>query len=322
MNAEVNAVPESGPEAVATAGVSSMATRPFYWSVRRELWEHRALFIAPLVPAGIVLLFMLLGAFNLSSGTHFSAPLPPEQQRALLGGIFGTLSGLVLVVAAATAFFYCLDALHGERRDRSILFWKSLPVSDLTAVLAKLFIPAVAVPVIALGVIVATQLVIMLVATVVLLVNGISPLGVWSELPFVQMAIALVYVLAALALWLAPVYGWLLLVSAWARRSTFLWAVMPPLAVGLLEKMVFGTDYFWALLRDRFAGGFAHALAVRRPGTSLLQGDGMSTHVPQQLLQILDPVKFLSSPALWIGLGVAAVFIAAAVWMRRYREPL
>jgi len=295
MNAEVNAVPGSGPEAVAIATVGS-ATRPFYWSVRRELWEHRALFIAPLVPAGIVLLFVLLGAFNLASGVHFTGPTTPGQYSGLLGGMLGTTAMLIMVVATLTAFFYCLDALYGERRDRSILFWKSLPVSDLTAVLSKVFIPAVAVPVIVFAVVAATSVVILLVATAVLLVKGTSPVAVLSAVPVLQMTIGLLYVLAGSALWYAPVYGWLLLVSAWARRSTFLWAVMPPLAVCLVERLAFASNHFWLMLRDRLVG-----VALR-------------SH--------FDLATFLATPALWIGLVVAAAFIAAAVWMRRYREPL
>ena len=315
MNAQVNAVPESGPEAVAIATVGN-ATRPFYWSVRRELWEHRALFIAPLVPAGIVLLFVLLGAFNLGRGVHLSSPATPGQYSGLLAGMLGTTAMLVAVVATLTAFFYCLDALYGERRDRSILFWKSLPVSDLTAVLSKVFIPAVVVPVIVFAVVIATSLVILLVATAVLLVKGTSPVEVLSGVPLFQMTFGLLYVLAGSVLWYAPVYGWLLLVSAWARRSTFLWAVLPPLAVCLVEKLAFDTTHFWLMLRDRL-GGVARALMVR----SADSGAG-SVHFSTQLRDHFDLTTFFASPALWIGLVVAAGFIAAAVWMRRYREPL
>lgn len=319
MNAEVNAVP--GPETAAVAAVGNPATRPFYWAVRRELWEHRSLYIAPLVPAGLVLLFMLLGSLNLTQGIHFShAPLSPDQQLQAITGIFVALATLVAIVASATAFFYCLDSLYGERRDRSILFWKSLPVSDVTTVLSKLFIPAVIVPVIVFVIAVATQLIVLLVGTVVLLAHGISAATIWSPLNLLSMMAALLYALLVSVLWLAPIYTWLLLVSSWARRSTFLWAVLPPLAVSLAEKLAFDTSYFAQMLSNRL-GGVAQALVMRDHGGQM-RAFGFNPDIPSHISSAFDPGSFFSSFGLWVGLAVAAGFVAAAVWMRRYREPL
>jgi len=126
-------------------------------------------------------------------------------------------------------------------------------------------------------------------------------------------------VLIGSALWFAPVYGWLLLVSAWARRSTFLWAVMPPLAVCLVERLAFATNHLWTMLRSRLAG-VGQALAGTEPHSNTVKGMGRTAIA--QFQDGFDPSVFFSNPALWIGLVVAAGFIAAAVWMRRYREPL
>jgi ABC-2 type transport system permease protein len=215
---------------------------------------------------------------------------------------------LLILTAFLVGMFYCLDALHGERRDRTILFWKSLPVSDRTTVLSKASIPLVVLPLITFAVVVGTQLIMLLLSTAVLLPSGLSA-TTWTRLPLFQSSLVLFYGLIALALWHAPIYGWLLLVSGWARRTTFLWAVLPPLALCVVEKIAFDTWYLAALLKDRLIGFAAGAFAFTEHGTidSIAQ---------------LTPGKFLSTPGLWIGLALAAAFLAAAVRLRRYREPI
>jgi ABC-2 type transport system permease protein len=205
--------------------------------------------------------------------------------------------------------FYCLDALHGERRDRSILFWKSMPVSDLTTVLSKASIPLVVLPLLTFAIIVATQLIMLLLSTAVLLGSGLSVATLWTRLSLFQMSLMLLYhLLTVHVLWHAPIYSWLLLVSGWARRAAFLWAVLPVLVISVVEKIAFNTWHFAAMLGNRLTGG---AEAVAFPGRFPID-PGMQ----------LTPGKFLSSPGLWIGLGVAAILLAAAVRLRRNREPI
>ncbi|MGH9552689.1 MAG: ABC transporter permease, partial [Terriglobales bacterium] len=207
--------------------------------------------------------------------------------------------------------YYCLDALHGERRDRSILFWKSLPVSDLTTVLVKASVPIVIIPLLTFAITFATQAFMLLLSTAVLLGNGLSAATLWTRLPFFQMSLVLLYHLVAVhGLYYAPVYSWLLLVSAWARRAAFLWAALPPLVIYAIEKLVFNSSHFAAMLGARLSGG---AGAVSFP---------MRTGIPSHPLTHLTLLDFLLSPGLWIGLLVAAAFIAAAVRLRRYREPI
>jgi ABC-2 type transport system permease protein len=217
---------------------------------------------------------------------------------------------LIIITSLLVAVFYCLDALHGERRDRTILFWKSLPVSDLTTVLAKAGIPLVVLPLVTFATIVALQLVMLILSTAALVANGLAAEMPWMHWPLFQESLVLLYGLAVAALWYAPVYGWLLLVSAWARRTTFLWAVLPPLAICVLEAIAFHTSHFASMLKYRFAGGFVAAFVGGQHGD------------PFVALAQLDPVKFLSTPGLWIGLAVAAAFLAATVWLRRYRDPI
>ena len=243
MNAEVNAVPESP---LAPAPVPE--TRPMYWSIRRELWENRSIYIAPLVVAGVVLVGFLIATIG-----RAMAIIDPAQRAAVLVGRNSFATGLMIAAAFVVGVFYCLDALHGERRDRSILFWKSLPVSDLTTVLSKASIPLVVLPLITFAIIVAIRLIMLLLSTAVLSMSGLSPVTP-TQLPLYQEPLVLLYSLVAIALWHAPIYGWLLLVSGWARRAVFLWAVLPLIAVSILEKIAFNTSYFQSMLNRRFMG--------------------------------------------------------------------
>ena len=217
-------------------------------------------------------------------------------------------AGMILVTVFIVGVFYCLDALHGERRDRSILFWKSLPVSDLTTVLSKASVPLVVLPLIAFAIIVATQADMLLLSNAILRMNGLSP-ATPDQLPLLQRSSVLLYGLVTLALWHAPIYAWLLLVSGWARRAVFLWAFLPPLLIAGLEKTALGTSYFGSMLRYRLMGHMETAFA---PGADW-RIDSMAQ---------LTPTRFLSTPGLWVGLLFAAGFLAAAVHLRRDQGPI
>ncbi len=314
MNTQVNAVPNSPPEGQATAPAATTATRPLYWSVRRELWENRSITIAPLVAAAVVLFGFAISTIGMPERRRAVLLLDLAQQRARIEQPYDIAAMMLMLVAFLVAVFYCLDALHGERRDRSILFWKSLPVSDLTTVLSKATIPLVVLPLLIFAIIVGTQLVMLLLSTLILLANGLGP-ATSSQLPFLQMTLILFYGLVTTVLWQAPVYGWLLLVSGWARRATFLWAVLPLLAVSAVEKIAFDTTYFAAMLGHRLAGSAENAFVVVKPP------HGVMVPMVDRLTQ-LDPVKFLTSPGLWIGLAFAIALLAAAVRLRRYRDPI
>ena len=135
-------------------------------------------------------------------------------------------------------FFYLLDALHGERKDRSVLFWKSMPVSDTTTVLSKLFTGAgQSAPAIVIAVTIVTQIVVLLLASVILMIGGATRAAIWGNLQLFQVTIALVYGQIASALWYAPMAAWLLFVSSWAKRVPILWAVLTPVAVVLFERV-------------------------------------------------------------------------------------
>jgi ABC-2 type transport system permease protein len=299
VSSETAPLPEE-PSSVAPAVASP--TRPLYWSVRREIWENRSIYIAPLAAAGAMLIGSLISTLNLA---HRMQSVPAASHVGIAQPYY-VAAIVIMVTAFLVAVFYCLDALHGERHDRSILFWKSLPVSDRTTVLAKAGIPLVVLPLVTFVVIFATQLLMLLSSTLIHSASGLAATTHWSIL---HDSVVLLYGIAVLALWYAPIYGWLLLVSAWAQRVTFLWAVMPPLALCIIEKVSFNTSYLYSLLKSRLTGVFAQAISVNHL-------DGMSFEI------IPEPMQLLSGPGFWIGLAAAAAFLALTIRLRRYRAPI
>jgi ABC-2 type transport system permease protein len=316
MTTPSNAMPEPiSSQRVAPAALS--ATRPLYWSIRRELWENRSIYIAPLAAAGVGMLGFLVGLMGVSHSKHARVATEAADERilpALLAMPYSHAAWVLLLTGFIVGIFYSLDALHGERRDRSILFWKSLPVSDLTTVLAKASIPLVVLPLLVFGVTVMLQLFMLVVNSAVLSVSGGAG-KMWSQLPLFQLELVLLYGVMVMALWHAPLYAWLLLISAWAKRATFLWAVLPPLAIAAFERIAFGTSHFGSLLGNRLYGFAGEAFSFRTPDGVLIDPH----FIP---LAQLTPGKFLGSPGLWVGLVFAAAFLAAAVRLRRYREPI
>jgi ABC-2 type transport system permease protein len=289
----------------------ALPTRPMYWSVRRELWENRSIYIVPLIVAAFEVIGFAISTIGLAERRRAVLLLDPAHQRAAIEQPYDLAAMMMIFIAFIVGVFYCLDALHGERRDRSILFWKSLPVSDLTTVLSKATIPLAVLPLIAFAIIVCVHLIMVLETSVVLIFHGMSPASTWAHFPVFQNWLVLLYGLVAIALWHAPIYGWLLLVSGWARRATFLWAVLPLIAIQIFEKITFGTSYFGSFVKHRLFG-FA-------PGAFDFQGPN---HPTIDSLAQLTPGRYLSTPGLWIGLLVAAAFLAAAVRLRRYRGPI
>jgi len=304
-----NAIPESF-DAHRVVPASLSVTRPMYWSVRRELWENRSIYIAPLVAAAVILFGFLISMIHLPNKMRATLALDPANQHEALAEPYDAAAGLLMGTALIVGVFYCLDALHGERRDRSILFWKSLPVSDLTTVLSKASIPLLVLPLFTFAITVVTQWIMLLLSTVVLLMSGVSAATLWTQLSLFQMSLLLFYhLLTVHVLWHAPIYAWLLLVSAWARRAAFLWAALPLVAIYIVEKIAFNTSHFLAMLEYRLSGGGAEAITA--PGS-----------FPMDPMTHLTPGNFLISPGLWIGLAVAAAFLAAAVRLRRNQGPI
>ena len=311
MNTQSNTVPESSSDSQAITPAAMSATRPLYWSVRREVWENRSIYVVPLIVAAVQVFGFAISTIGLADRRRAVLLLDPAHQRAAIELPYDLAAMMMIFIVFIVGVFYCLDALHGERRDRSILFWKSLPVSDLTTVLSKVTIPLVVLPLISFAITVCVQLIMLLETSVVLIFHGMSPATTWANVPVFQNWLVLLYGLVAIALWHSPIYGWLLLVSGWARRATFLWAVLPLLAIGIFERITFGTSYFGAFVKHRLFGFAPDAFDFQ----------GLHNPTIDSLAQ-LTLGRYLTSPGLWIGLLVAAAFLAAAIRLRRYRGPL
>jgi len=303
-----------GPDAPAARPAILSKTQPLLWSVRRELWESKAIYFGPLIAAALVVFGVSLGAPHLGKIVHeatFSGADEPAKLALLFAAPLGISAFAVAITAYIVAIFYCLGALHNERRDRSILFWKSLPVSDLATVSSKALIPLAVLPAITFAVILLMHAIMLLLSTVVLALNGINLSIMWAGLPLLHIEGLLLYFLVVTTLWLMPVYAWILLVSSAAPRAPFLWLVLPPPAVMLVEMLGFRTHHFWDLIKSRVFSGPVTAFSDLPHGPS-----------PTNYLPGIDPVGFLATPGLWAGLAFAALALGAAIWLRRYREPV
>jgi len=305
MNPSSNAMPDPTLQSQAIAPAHVPATRRLYWSIRRELWEYRSIYVAPLAAAAIFLLGFLIALPH-----HMHGVKTLDQAHKVLDTPYELAAGLIMGTAFIVGIFYSLDALYGERRDRSILFWKSLPVSDLITVLSKLTIPLIILPLLSFAIAVATQFVMLLFSSVALLGSGLNIGALWARMSFFHMSLMLLYhIVTVHGLWYAPLYGWLLLVSAWAPRAPFIWAFLPPFVIWGLEKIVFQTSHFLAMLQYRLTGPEPSSAAA--PHSSIME-----------IISALTLRQFLSTSGLWTGLIIAAAFLFAAVRLRRYRGPI
>lgn len=275
-------------------------TRPFLTLVRRELWEHGSLVWAPLAMALTIIVVSLVSVMVKTSvdiDLGEDRPLPElfgdvEKQR----GIFSlVMAGLVLpqlLVGFVVVFFYLLDGLFTERRDRSILFWKSLPVSDAKTVLSKLFVALVAVPLWSWALSLVVGLVVFGVLATQVSGTPAAGLGTWHGGTWLTVQAAMLGKMAIAALWYLPVAGWLLLVSVLAKRAPFLWATLPFLVLSLAERIALGSNVVGAMVAQRLFGF-------------------------REEVSLMSEFPLLASPALWIGVAVGAALVYAAIRVRR-----
>ena len=198
--------------------------------VRRELWEHKSLYVTPAVVA-LVLILTILTAFVFASGQgsgnrRYRHSWCPEYRRrgrtsggADLALLIGNTVPFILVGAILTTF-YCLDSLYAERKSKSILFWRSLPITDAETVVSKLLTAALAIPLVAFAVIVIAHLVILLMTSIfVSIEGGNSMLLIWKSAPLFDAWAGILLIMLLLPIWFSPFIGWFLFVSAWTKRS-------------------------------------------------------------------------------------------------------
>jgi ABC-2 type transport system permease protein len=289
--------------------------------IRREFWEHRSLWIAPLAVAALLLLAVVaFGRFEFNPFPQPRGPAEAATTPALLQMLLLGWSVPFCLAAAILSGVYLLDCLYGERRDRSILFWKSLPVSDTSTVLVKFLVGLALVP---LGSFLLSALTSLLASPALLLRARLHldpGVPIWNLGYWLRMQGLMLYGLLAALLWYAPYAAYLMLASAWARHLPSAWAFLPPVVLALLEYLVFGTHYVGQAL-ERGLGELLH-LAFQGGGLMAGPGEGGApTSFGAQLIDARpDPLRLLGSAQLWLGLLEAAALLTLVIRIRRYRD--
>ncbi|WP_330945913.1 hypothetical protein [Thermomonas sp. LB-4] len=318
--------------------------------LRREFWEHKGgFFWAPIWAGGISLLLTLMALIfgevamrrEAVSGLKVNGQvmingldlrlitekMSPEDVQKLADGIsLSTASAMFwpLLVLGFVVFFYCLGSLYDERKDRSVLFWKSLPVSDRDTVLSKALSALVVAPTLAIAVGIACMVAFLLVLSVFVLLHHGNPFVLlWSPDNLLANAGVAIAAIPVYALWALPSAGWLLLCSAWSRSKPFLWAIMIPAFAGvfiswfdLMNLFNLDSSWFWKNV-------VAHLLGGVFPGTwfTVMDLDGMQAKELGNHLVLLKALySALATPQLWIGAGAGIAMIAAAIRLRRWRD--
>lgn len=296
--------------------------------ITRERWEHPAFWVVPAAFAGFILLSALMvvatvvyQGFGFPSADirEFASEafsLETEDRRQLLRMGLLTLAVPFNVFLVGLMFFYALGSLYDDRRDRSILFWKSLPVSDVETVLSKFATALVLAPLMTFAVIAVVHVLAMLIAAGILLAAGadgwylvFSPYAVayaWATLLWGLFAQSLVFM---------PFVAWLMLASAWAKKAPFLWAVVPPAAVMMLEAWFFRDSHLALWIGNRIDKALPLAFQVSDGGFSV-RAHGEEVFVEGALQMRFD---LLWSFELWSGVAISAVLLIGAIWLRRYR---
>lgn len=322
------------------------------WLLRREYWENKgAFFWAPLIIALVMLVFigatvgyglaahglgdsLVVNGHPMSRTAMLNAmPLDARvRMAAIVANVWLAAAAPLFVVLPVVVFFYCLAALYDDRRDRSILFWKSLPISDRQTVLSKVLTAVCVAPVITIAIGSAVSLLMVLLGLTAASFNGLHLFGpVLGNVDFYLAPLRLLGLLPVYVLWAIPTVGWLLMVSAWARSKVFLRAVGVPVLVVVLLR--------WAnfILAEYINGGFdinwfvhnviARGLAGLVPGIWLPLSDVSPTTLAGNVGQTLTAANIFTAsyetllqPGVWIGAAVGVAMIAVAVRLRRWRD--
>lgn len=311
--------------------------------LKREFWEHKGgMLWAPAIVGGLMTLAagvsMLIGLSAkgsdiringeriIADGSVIATQTQNEMAQGLAFAIIPSLAPLAAVLAFVV-LFYALGSLYDDRKDRSVLFWKSMPVSNGATVLSKLASMSLVAPLFTAVIGSVVGILIALFAAVAMSALGADVLTkLLMEPDFYLAPLAVIAVIPVYALWALPGVAWCMAVSAWAKRAPFLWAVGTPVLAGILlswqQAMFdrnFGADWFWEHVVGRLFGGFVPGLWFAFAGNASQIDDFKPTD--ESVLSLVGhSYATLTAPSMWIGLLIGAVLIAAAIRLRRWRE--
>jgi ABC-2 type transport system permease protein len=302
--------------------------------VRREFWEHRSLWIAPLVWVSVLVLLFAWVMFVVAPGVddvvqtkviveqgvakaETMAESDKQTAYAFSYLAFGAvITGFTMIVV----FFYLIDCLFTERRDRSILFWKSLPVSDTQVVLSKLATALIVVPAGVLVLSAVTQFI--MYCIIWLKVHDTALSGVmpgWNFMSWMRSQAIGVGMMLGGVLWYVPIAAYLLLLSAWARRMVFLWTLLPLIAIPTLEFIFFKTRHFLDFLDYRM-GGYMDQMHLDENVFHAAKRDGAGLPRVEDLYEAIEISGVFTSTDMWLGLVAAAAMVYVVIRIRRYRD--
>jgi ABC-2 type transport system permease protein len=315
------------------------------WLLRREFWEHKGSFFwAPVAVAAAMIIFIGGGfmysmAFGGPEHIQFDGRNVvdiqgfPAAMRYKIAHIaassYMAVAAPLFIVLPVVVFFYCLSALYDDRRDRSILFWKSLPLSDRDTVVSKAVTALLVAPLITIVIAVATSIVLLVLGMIGTAGKGLNLFGPVLTEP--NLYLSPLYLLAFLPLymlWALPTVGWLLLVSSWARSKVFLWAVGIPLVtvvllkwfnflMGPITNSVIDVDWFVDQVVMRGLGGLVPGLWLVATDLSPFENTDQGV---DPLLLLGQSYQTLATPGVWLGVAAGVAMLYGAMRLRRYRD--
>jgi len=310
--------------------------------LKREYWEHRGgMLWAPIWITGVFLLITVLGIVTAEvfrGHVQMHSGFSLDQLRGDLAAtdfadagqgldvVQMMLASFASVGVFFVSFFYLLGALYDDRRDRSVLFWKSLPLSDRDTVLSKVASAVVVAPLIATAAALLTMFGFLLIASGLVMMHGGSPMQLlWGPGSPLTIAVQFVAAIPVYALWALPTVGWLLLCSAWARSKPFLWALMIPAFAGIFVSwfdimQVFNLEstWFWKNIVARLLLGTVPGSWFNVAHFDHIDADG--PQVISQVVNLQSMYSVLLTPQLWLGVLAGAAMIVAAIRLRRWRD--
>jgi ABC-2 type transport system permease protein len=296
--------------------------------VRREIWEHRSIWVTPAAVALVVTL-LTIASFVAASGFGEAKDMAiilasnvsdTERKAALIAFLIGNTI-VFLIAMWFLMIFYSLDALNAERKDKSILFWRSLPITDAETVVSKLLTAVIVIPMVTFAAVAVSQLINLILMSIWISAEGGSPgLLIWGSLPLFDTWLATFIVLLAIPAWTSPLIGWFLFVSAWTKRGPFLTAFLPIAVLPILEYVIFRSSMLGDAIVNRFS---MKTMPLFDLDVFRFFDDHEFRSAAEEnisLLALLDPGKFVSSIDLWLGMVVCGLFMTAAIYVRRYRD--